>query len=225
MAVEPYVRKLWPQAIIGLTRLLSGRVRDAMVARDLLYGIGLGMVWTLVGRSSDAISAHTDGYNSGNVDILTSAASAFSAALNLIPGGIQSTFTFFGAALLLRLLFDRLGRTLRLPHSLLPWLVGVSFTVIFTALESSSSHPTLFAISVRVALYIVAAVAVTRFGLLALMVAVVVANGMLNVPITGDLRAWYAPNLFVGPALVLALAVWAFFVSLGGRKLLPETTD
>ncbi len=225
MGVEPYVRKLWPQAIIGLTRLLSGRVRDAMVARDVLYGIGLGMVWTLVGRSADAFSAHIDGYSSGNVDMLSSAGTAFAAALTLIPGGIHTTFFFFGGALLLRLLFHWLGQWLHLPQALIPWLVGISFTVLLTTLESSNGHNTLFSVALKAALYAIAAVAVTRFGLLALMVAVVVANGMLNVPITGDLRAWYALNLLVGPVLLLALTFWAFHASLGGRKLLPESTD
>src|SRR5262249_18723861 len=48
LALEPYVRRRWPQALVSWSRLLAGRVRDPVVARDVLYGLVLGLVWTLV---------------------------------------------------------------------------------------------------------------------------------------------------------------------------------
>lgn len=48
MALEPYVRKLWPELIISWTRLMSGRVRDTLVGRDVLYGVMLGLASTLL---------------------------------------------------------------------------------------------------------------------------------------------------------------------------------
>ncbi len=38
VALEPYVRRHWPHALIGWTRLLAGRWRDRRVGRDLLIG-------------------------------------------------------------------------------------------------------------------------------------------------------------------------------------------
>ena len=52
MALEPFVRRRWPERIISWTRLLAGDFRDPMVGRDLLigalFGIGL-MLWNSLG--------------------------------------------------------------------------------------------------------------------------------------------------------------------------------
>src|SRR5882672_8542312 len=48
LAVEPWVRRKWPQTIISWSRLLSGQVRDPLVGRDMLFGVILGVVWILV---------------------------------------------------------------------------------------------------------------------------------------------------------------------------------
>jgi hypothetical protein len=38
LALEPYVRRFWPDGILGWTRLMSGYVRDPRVGRDVLIG-------------------------------------------------------------------------------------------------------------------------------------------------------------------------------------------
>ena len=45
LALEPYVRRYWPQAIISWTRVLGGRWRDPLVGRDVLYGVILGVLF------------------------------------------------------------------------------------------------------------------------------------------------------------------------------------
>src|SRR2546428_13674535 len=44
LALEPEVRSRWPRILIGWMRLLSGRVRDAMVGRETLLGVAAGIV-------------------------------------------------------------------------------------------------------------------------------------------------------------------------------------
>ena len=48
LALEPFVRKLWPQTIISWTRLISGKLRDPLVGRDVLFGVILGLVWVVI---------------------------------------------------------------------------------------------------------------------------------------------------------------------------------
>jgi hypothetical protein len=43
----PYIRRHWPQAIISWSRLVAGRLRDLLVGRDVLWGVVLGVVWTV----------------------------------------------------------------------------------------------------------------------------------------------------------------------------------
>jgi len=52
IALEPYVRRQWPQILVSWTRLLSGQWKDPLVARDVLIGCACGalvscMVWPI----------------------------------------------------------------------------------------------------------------------------------------------------------------------------------
>ena len=38
MALEPYVRRIWPEMVISWSRLLAGRWFDPLVGRDVLAG-------------------------------------------------------------------------------------------------------------------------------------------------------------------------------------------
>jgi eukaryotic-like serine/threonine-protein kinase len=42
LALEPFVRRHWPDTLISWTRLLSGRIRDPIVGRDVLIGAAFG---------------------------------------------------------------------------------------------------------------------------------------------------------------------------------------
>ena len=47
-AVEPYVRRYWPQIMITWSRLLGGKFRDPLVGRDILIGGMCGILLVLV---------------------------------------------------------------------------------------------------------------------------------------------------------------------------------
>ena len=47
-AVEPYVRRYWPQMMITWSRLLGGKFRDPLVGRDILLGGMCGILLVLV---------------------------------------------------------------------------------------------------------------------------------------------------------------------------------
>jgi hypothetical protein len=46
LAAEPYVRRTWPHILITWSRVLSGGLRDTLVGRDLLVGVGCGVAMT-----------------------------------------------------------------------------------------------------------------------------------------------------------------------------------
>src|SRR6185503_10745261 len=39
IALEPHIRRVWPETMIGWSRLLAGSLRDPLVGRDLLAGV------------------------------------------------------------------------------------------------------------------------------------------------------------------------------------------
>ena len=51
LALEPYVRRHWPHALISWTRLLAGRWRDRRVGRDLLIGAIVGLAAVVIERA------------------------------------------------------------------------------------------------------------------------------------------------------------------------------
>ena len=57
VALEPYVRRHWPHALVGWTRLLAGRWRDRRVGRDLLFGALVGLAGVVIDRGAAALGA------------------------------------------------------------------------------------------------------------------------------------------------------------------------
>ena len=48
LAVEPYVRRLWPKTLIAWSRVLEGRLRDPLVGQHILLGALAGLAATLL---------------------------------------------------------------------------------------------------------------------------------------------------------------------------------
>ena len=105
------------------------------------------------------------------------------------------------------------------------WLtLGVAFALIvpFTALDDG-----VFATSPLPWILGAAFIALTlftfiRLGLLTLLVASIVSGWTGAFPTTSDFSAWYAGTAMVGPLVVLALAIFGFWVSLAGRPLIKD---
>lgn len=209
LALEPFVRKLWPQTIISWTRLVSGRLRDPLVGRDLLFGTILGLTWTVIIELRLVIDIARFGSAPQllSTDYLLGLRSTLGAAIVQIPGGIQGTLFFFVILVVLRYLLRN------------RWAAAAGFVVIFTLLNSlTTPHPVVASAS-GILIYSIAAFALVRFGLITLAVAVFVANTMLNVPVTFDFSRWYAPYAATVPLMILAIALWSFYTALGGQQL------
>jgi len=208
LALEPYVRRHWPHAIISWSRVTTGRVRDPLVGRDVLWGVMLGMLWNVV------ISV-------GFLFLKREGATPQLPSTNLLLGGrqvigiwllnveqcITGTLQFFFLLFLLRVLLRN------------KWLAAAVFVAILAAPNTlQSDHPQIM-VWIWLVVFSIAAFAVTRFGLITLAVAIFTANVILNVPVTLDFSVWYAPASFAVLLSFIAIAAWGFYTSLGGQKL------
>ena len=214
MALEPFVRRLWPQTIISWTRLVSGRVRDPLVGRDVMFGVMLGLTWVIILEIRFAFGVSRLGIAPQLLwtDYLLGLRSTLGAWIEQVPGGTQGTLFFFIILVALRYLLRN------------RWAAAASFVATFTIMSSlGSAHPIIAAGS-GVLIYSIAAFALVRFGLVTLAVAVFVANTLLNVPVTFDFSRWYAPNAMSVPIAVLLLAGWGFWTALAGQKLIESET-
>lgn len=208
LALEPYVRRNWPQTIISWTRFLSGGFRDPLVGRDLLFGVLLGMFWLLVFTIYGFFLIRSgDSPRLTNPEFLQGTREGVALGLDTIIGSIRTTLVFFFLIVLLRALVRN------------RWLAAAIFVLLFTLTKVLGSDHPLIDAPVWVVIYGVAAFAVVRFGLVALAMAVLTVDVLLNIPITLDFSNWYAGRTLCILLIVAAIAAWGFYTSLAGQRL------
>jgi len=211
MALEPYVRSKWPQTIVSWSRVLTGKVRDPLVGRDVLYGVLMGLAWVIVYYSGYYFDmARGERPLLPQTDLIESARAAFAMWLGNIVGAILGVLMFFFLLVFLRVLVRN------------RWIAAILFVLVFAIPKILATHHPLIDSPVWILIYLIAAVAVVRFGLVVLAVAVFTADLLLNLPFTMDLSAWYAPASTCVVLSILALAVWGFYTALAGQRLLKE---
>jgi serine/threonine protein kinase len=208
LALEPYVRSKWPQTIVSWSRLLAGQWHDPLVGRDILYGTVLGLAWVLVFYSGYLFDMRAgDRPQFPQTEILEGARAAFSIWLRNIVAAILGVLSFFFVLVFLRALVRN------------RWLAAALFVVIFALPKVLATQHPLIDSPVWIIIYLIAAIAVVRFGLVVLAVAVFCANILLNVPFTLDFGEWYAPASLGVVLSVVLLAGWGFYTALAGQRL------
>jgi hypothetical protein len=208
LALEPYVRRQWPQTIISWTRLLDGRWRDPLVGRDLLSGIVMGMVWVVAFKLGYLAAMRTGTPPEfATTEYLLGTREVLGVLLSVVVNSILGTLGFFFLVVLLRVLVRN------------QWLAAALFVAIFTTPRLLASHHLLTDTLVWVTIYGIAAIAVVRFGLIVLGVAAFMANVVLNLPYSLDFSNWYTIHCVFVLLAFAAVASWGFYTSLGGQPL------
>jgi serine/threonine-protein kinase len=211
IALEPFVRRRWPERIISWNRFLAGGFGDPLVGRDLLIGalFGLGIVLTM------------------HVQPLVPT------WLGQPPGMPRSFFldTLFGIAGLVSTLSTQLINVLIEPAILLlalllmsiilrkDWLAMGVLGVVLMALNAlqGTYPPTDWVIAaIQSALFVTL---IARVGLLATVFAEFFILLCLWYPMTADFSAWYAGSTLFALAIGVALAFYGFYQSLGGQPV------
>ncbi len=210
IALEPWVRRYWPQTMITWSRLMAGRWRDPMVGRDVLFGTLLGTVYSLLFQSYHFVnilggSSPDTGLVPANLGAARLVGWILASRLDNAAGG---ALYFFLILFVLRALFRK------------QWLAGLTFVLIFVGMRWAGQGPwytPLFLLAIWTTLVVV----MLRFGLFATMCLVFVIDAPPQMFFTTDFSAWYGLSSLVILALIGAAAVWGFRTSLGGRPLIP----
>ena len=106
------------------------------------------------------------------------------------------------------------------------WLAVLVFLAIQVTPRLLGSDHIWLDFFVWLLVFAIAALAVVRFGLIALGIGVFLADVLLNVPYSLDFSNWYAAHNLLIVFSFFAIGVWGFYLSLGGQKLLkPEFFD
>jgi predicted Ser/Thr protein kinase len=206
LALEPYARRRWPQTLISWSAVLIGRVRDSVVGRDVLIGCVAGTCIAILDRAADTWLRKTGGW-APDLDTtlaLNGTRGALAEVFMAIPAAVRDALFFFLLIFLLRAVLRN------------QWLAAAAFAVIFASSRLGNPHPW-FSAGISAVVFFALAFVVLRWGLLAMTVAALY-DRVVSIPV-GQTSAWFFPQSMFLLALAVALAVWAFHTSLGGRKL------
>ena len=210
LAVEPYVRRLWPNVLVSWSRLVAGGYQDPLVGQDLLIGTAVGTamglaIWFFVGLSV-RFGGIAPPPQETWVDMLLGPRQILGILIDRHLSGIFTASLVILEIVLLRLLLRR------------EWLAAAAFVLLFTAPRAMTTPlpPT-----VGLVLYAVVAavlwVVVLRFGFIAAIVAFSTIDVVLQTQWSTNLSDWTAqPTIWVSLVL-MALALYGFWAAHRGK--------
>lgn len=212
IALEPYVRRRWPQAMISWTRVLSGRFRDPLVGRDILLGGLVGVVlhmaselgyWVPVWLGTGPPIPDFSG------DSMLHVRQAIATVLGGIPRSLFFPLAMFFVLFLLRTILRK------------SWLAMVAMVLILGTggfLRDDSLVVGLLGLLWPIILVLT----LTRWGLFPLMIGDFVDDLFHGFPFTLNLSTWYAGTSLFALALAVAFGVYGFHTALAGRALFKD---
>lgn len=216
IALEPFVRRVWPRTLISWNRLLAGRWRDPLVGRDLLIGALFGVATRLLWQVNALAPTW---FGLGSAELFGAGRRFFRIPLRPLLGTRYCLGDFFydvslavvgGLCVLLFLLLLRL--VLRKQ-----WAAVTAYVAIGVVFWSATiGHPYVSWL-VAGTTSVLVVILVLRCGLLAV-VGYGFVRQMLTFPITSDLSAWHAPLTTLFPlGVVLGLAAYCFYLCVDRR--------
>jgi serine/threonine-protein kinase len=211
LALEPAVRRFWPDHLVSWSRLLSGRWRDPRVARDLLIGLGAGVLGAIIGL----VQAWLGHLLHAPRRLLFEWNFPHSAGLretiaNLgqqVGEGVFAGLLVLFSLVVLRFLVRR------------GWIACVllaPLTVVANDFSLTTGVPMLDW-TARLLLAANFVFLVARFGFIALATGVATFYFLNMVPITNELGAWYADRTIFAGLVIGGLALVAARIATGRR--------
>jgi len=217
LAVEPFLRRRWPETLVTWTRLLAGEFRDPLVGRDLLVGCAAGTLLAVVALMSFLLPGWL-GVPSGLV---------FADVYGLVYG-VQSVvpFLLWRAAQAVLAALGGVFMLLVLRLAFRSQAAAIAAFVIVSAVMSAIGTNDYLVGSISTAIHFgVFAALIIRFGLLAAAAQFYVWGLFIFFPITADLSAWYAGAGVTALVILTALTLFGFTSALGGRPVLGKANS
>jgi hypothetical protein len=210
LAVEPFLRRRWPEVLVTWARVVAGEFRDPLVGRDVLIGCAAGCVqatWGIgslllpewLGLTPDLVPA----------DFLGVAYGLQEATPILVWRLAQSVIA--GLAAVFFLLHLRLALRSRAA-------AVAAFAVCVAVFAAATSAHFWVAFSASVVLNLIFVLLIVRVGLLAAVVAFYVSGLFIFFPVTANLRAWYAGAGMTALFVLAAITLFGFATALTQRS-------
>jgi serine/threonine-protein kinase len=209
LALEPYVRRIWPGTIISWSRAIGGAWTDPLVARDVLIGFALGglnySIWILGEFTVSQVTGFFPNLGLSPAPLMGARHAVAAISMSVVLSTFIALF-YLLVLLGLRKLLRREWAAIVVGSLLLGGLFG-SF---------ASASPAVM-LPFSLACNVIAFVMLARVGLIASIAAIFIGGMLPMFPVVWPPDEWYSGIGFLGLALTSAIAIAAF------RMLIPRT--
>jgi hypothetical protein len=209
VAFEPYVRRRWPDMLIGWNRVLAGRLSDPIVGRDVLVGGVAGI--STVAIMWVAYAAATP-LNSAAVPPFRPTLEAFRDPRHFAAVVVFVHLNALWMALGILVLFLLLHVVLRARWlAVTAWIVAMALPgLVASGLDWRIVLPAGLTIGT------IAALLLHRFGLLAVCAMLFTSDALTRLPAALDFSRWYAGRSLATLAIVVGMGLYAARTAAGG---------
>jgi hypothetical protein len=217
LALEPPIRRRWPRTLIGWNRLLTGRLTDPLVGRDVLVGAAAGTAISLVAYAQDLVGRWSTGLpptpGLGLVGPLSGVAISVSWLLLILYDAIFSALAVFFLVFLIRLVLRK------------DWLAAGAWAAIAVG-QNTLASPDPWTTALIAALVVSALMVVLfRFGIVSFSVATFFLAALTEFPLTADVTAWYGTGSIVVMVALVGIAGYGFRTASAGKPLFGAVAD
>jgi len=217
IAIEPLIRRRWPQAIVSWSRLLSGGWRDPLVGREVLIGTLLGVGWVVLVQSLYLVLLKPAGVAPRGVelDALMGTRQTLGAIFGTFNAALVVTLVIALVCILPKLIFR--GPLHVFGNALQFILLSLGFAVLLSEQTGGGDNSSVAIVGLLAGVGCGAILA--RFGILTLLVACLSAGLLTRFPIWLGCPAWLTLASYLPMACVISLGVYGFMIAKGAQPI------
>jgi hypothetical protein len=216
LAVEPYVRRFWPATLVSWSRLMARQWKDALVGRDILFGVALGVTVHVLATAATYVSFRLGFATTPQLpDLgeLLGPAAVIARVLNQIFNAVINAIFAVFAMVLLKIVVRR-------ERLVAPVAIGLTMVLAVRGIFDGGAAPINFVAALLIVSIIV--ITIQRLGLVATTVLFFVQIMMDTAVVTFDPTKWFFNESLLLIAIPAALALYGFYISRGGEPLLGK---
>jgi serine/threonine-protein kinase len=209
LALEPWVRRKWPQTMISWSRFTTRGIRDPLVGRAILLGVVFACA--LAALKLVQLGLHGPGGEPVFAFLypLLGLRQAIAGVLNSFTGSLFDPVFVLLLMFLIRVALRN------------QWLATGVFIALIAAINSNGSAYPWTDVPVNLVFAAIYALILMRYGLLVAMVASTLTDFLNGIPRTLDFTLWYANTGMLPLVLTALIAIYGFRIALGGRSVFP----
>jgi hypothetical protein len=213
LALEPFARRRWPAVLISWSRVLTGRLSDPIVGRDILVGGVATLAALLLASGLDRVlwAVGLGGAVSPRPFV---GMEGWPAALG-VAAHIAGDSVMTCLLLLLTLLLMRSWIGVR-------WLASTIWVAGLAASMAVTSDFSVYAVATSCGFMLLFLALLTRYGIVACIVSFYVQGLLRTLDQSIDPGSWHIHTTVISVCVLISLAVWAYRSAMAGRPAFSE---